>query len=145
MNVGIDYINEHAAETFCHYIAESRREELAENLASTKFFSVLMDGSTDKGNIDDELFLVPWCDVDGTRMSYFAVARPDTVTASGLFECLQTSLQRIGISAINAEECKKLVGIGTDGASANIASAGLKGLVEKEVPWVFWMWCRPIG
>ena len=26
-----------------------------------------------------------------------------------------------------------LVGIGTDGASANIAAAGLKGLVEKEV------------
>ena len=51
------------------------------------------------------------------------------------------SKPRIGISAINAEECKKLVGIGTDGASANIASAGLKGLVEKEVPWVFWMWC----
>ena len=74
-------------------------------------------------------------------MSYFTVARPDTVTASGLFESLQTSLQRIGISAINAEENKKLVGIGTDGASANIAYSGLKGLVEKEVPSVFWMWC----
>ena len=67
---------------------------MAENLASAKFFSVLMDGSTDKSNIDDELFLVLWCDVDGidekvhTRMR--AVARPDTVTASGLFECLQT-------------------------------------------------------
>ncbi len=84
VNVGIDYINEHAAKTFCHYIAESRREESVKNLASAKFFSVLMDGSTDKGNIDDELFLVRWCDVDGpdqkvyTRMSYFAVARPDS-------------------------------------------------------------------
>ena len=34
-----------------------------------------------------------------------------------------------------------LVGIGTDGASVNIASAGLKGLVEEELPWIFWMWC----
>lgn len=34
-----------------------------------------------------------------------------------------------------------LVGIGTDGASANIAAAGLKGLVEKEAPWVHWSWC----
>jgi hypothetical protein len=34
-----------------------------------------------------------------------------------------------------------LVGIGTDGASANIAAAGLKGLVEKEIPWVYWSWC----
>lgn len=40
-----------------------------------------MDGSTDKGNIDDELFLVLWYDIDGademvhTRMRFFAVAR----------------------------------------------------------------------
>ena len=42
---------------------------------------------------------------------------------------------------MNAEQCKILVGIGTDGASANIAAAGLKGLVEKEVPWLYWSWC----
>ena len=37
--------------------------------------------------------------------------------------------------------CYRIVGIGTDGAPANIAAAGLKGLVEEKVPWVFWMWC----
>jgi len=31
--------------------------------------------------------------------------------------------------------------VGTDGAAVNIARAGLKGLVEKELPWVFWSWC----
>ena len=36
---------------------------------------------------------------------------------------------------------KKLVGIGTDGASSNMAPGGLKRLVEKELPWIFWMWC----
>ena len=50
-------------------------------------------------------------------------------------------MQRLGISTINREECGKIVGIGTDGASVNIAGAGLKGLVEKEIPWVVWMWC----
>ena len=29
------------------------------------------------------------------------------------------------------EQCKKLVGIGTDGASANIAAAGLKVLLRR--------------
>ena len=33
---------------------------------------------------------------------------------------------------------KFLLLVGTDGASANIAVAGMKGLVEKELPWVFW-------
>ena len=34
-----------------------------------------------------------------------------------------------------------VIGIGTDGASANIAACGLKGLVEKEIPWIHWCWC----
>ena len=106
-----------------------------------------MDSTTDKGNINDEMLLALWCDVDGTdekvhtRMVYFTVARLTGATASGLFECLQTSIQRMGISAINAEERKQLIGFGTDGANVNIASTGLKCLVEKELPSIFWMWC----
>ena len=102
-----------------------------------------MDGSTDTGNIDNELFLVLWCDVDGrdervhTRMSLFTFSRPQAVTGKGLFDCMQGALGRLGIAAINPEACKFLVGIGTDGASANIAAAGMKGLVEKELPWGF--------
>ena len=55
VDVGATYTNENAIKTFCHFIAESQREELAESLSNAKFFSLLMDGSTDKGNIDDEL------------------------------------------------------------------------------------------
>lgn len=147
VNVGTAYLNQNAGKTFCHFIAESRRENLVESLSRANFFSLLMDGSVDSANIDDELFLVLWCDTSSsdekvhTKMSFFAVARPDSVTAQGLFQCLQRCLSRIGITAVNAEQCKMLVGIGTDGASANIAAAGLKGLVEKEVPWVYWSWC----
>ena len=71
----------------------------------------------------------------------FSVLRPDKANATGLFDCLQKSLQRFGVPVINAENCEWLIGIGTDGASANVAAAGLKGLVEKEISWIFWMWC----
>ena len=56
-----------------------------------------MDGSTDISNIDEEMFLVLWCDVDGndekvhSRMQFFSILRPDRVNAAGLFECLQNS------------------------------------------------------
>jgi hypothetical protein len=106
-----------------------------------------MDGSTDAGNIDDEIFLILWCDVDGcdekikSKMSFLAVRRPREVTGQGLVDCMQDALENLGISGINPDQCKNLVGMGTDGASANIAAAGMKGLVEKELPWVFWMWC----
>ena len=71
-------------------------------------------------------------------MSYFAVDRPKNVDAQGLFDYLESSLGRLGIQAVDAEHCKMLIGIGTDGMSAN---GGLKGLVEKQVPWLHWSWC----
>ena len=37
--------------------------------------------------------------------------------------------------------CSKLIGVGMDGASANVASKGLKGLMERKLPWLYWMWC----
>ena len=147
VNIGSSYTNEVAGKTFCHYIAKSRREDLLKCLSQAKYFSLLMDGSTDAGNIDDEIFLILWCDADGsnekvtTRMNFFAVDRPQEVTGQGLFDCMRSALGRLGITGINPDACKHLVGIGTDGASANIAAAGMKGLVEKELPWVFWMWC----
>ena len=90
-----------------------------------------------------------WFDKDGqangerlvTKTSYLKIATPSTGNAKGIFDALQTALQRLGISAISREEYGKIVGIGTDGAAANIADAGLKGLAVKEIPWVIWMWC----
>ena len=144
VNIGTSYVNENAGKTFCKFIAETRMAELCKTVTNAKFFLILMDGTTDVGKIDDELFLVQWCDVDGTdekiysRMEYFTVSRPKSGNAKGLFECLQSALQEFGVAALNVENCKMLVGIGTDGASA---AAGLKGLVEGELQWVFWMWC----
>ena len=61
--------------------------------------------------------------------------------AEGLFQVLRDSLESLGINVDSREQCAKLVGVGTDGASANVAAAGLKGYVEGIAPWVFWMWC----
>ena len=147
VDLGSAYMNEIAGKTFCHYIAETKRSELKSLISTVKFFSVLMDGSTDKGNIDDEIFLMVWCDINGSdekvhsRMSFLSVARPQTATSIGLFNCLQEVLSSFGILSITASECTSLVGVGTDGASANIAAGGLKGLIQKELPWVHWMRC----
>ena len=54
---------------------------------------------------------------------------------------VQQSLKHLGIQSIDIDNYKKLVGLGTDGASANIANAGLKGIMEKKIIWVYWMWC----
>ncbi len=106
-----------------------------------------MDGSTDQSNTDNELLLVLWCDPNGadekihTRMSVLSVHKPQHVTAQGLLQSLQYGLQCLGIQSVTKDACSKLVGIATDGAPVNVASNGLKGLVERELDWIFWMWC----
>ena len=149
VNIGKNYTTETSARSFTHFVAQAQRMKLGITLQQAKFFSILLDGSTDSKNIENELLLVVWFDKDGqvnrervvTKTSYLKIARPSTDNAKSIFDVLQTALQRLGISAISREECGKIVGIGTDGAAANITGAGLKGLVEKEIPWVIWMWC----
>ena len=147
VQLGSSYLNMESGKTFTHYIAESKREELIRKIVKAKFFSILMDGSVDSANIDNELILAVWFDSEcedekvHTRMSLLKVDRPDSVSADGLFDSLLNGLQRLGIQSISEADCSKLVGIGTDGASANVAAKGLKGLVEKELNWIFWMWC----
>ena len=67
--------------------------------------------------------------------------QPDLVSGSGLFQVLEGALQILGIHAIDDTHCHKLVGIATDGASANVADGGLRGFVERKLTSIFWMWC----
>ena len=120
--IGSAYTNEIACKSFTHFIAESQRRQLFEKLTQAKFFSLLIDGSTDKGNVDDEVFMVVWCVSSSadkkmhTRTTYFHICRPKTMDANGLFLSLKSALLRLGISDVDAENCKRLVGIGSDGA-----------------------------
>ena len=147
VNLGSPYKMETEAMTFTHYIAESEKQKLLDTMQSVKFISLLMDGSTNVGYVNNELLLVVWFDKEGVReqvcthSSYLSIKRPSSVSAQGLFQVLADVLQSLGITAVSRSEATKLVGIGTDGAAAIIAGAGLKGLVEDELPWIFWMWC----
>ena len=116
VRVGITYRNDMAGKDFVHFIAETKCKHLLQNLAEAKFFSLLLDGSTDTGNIDNEVVLVVWfgstdtgninnevvlvvwCDLDSsdekvhTRMDFLTVSRPQSVTACGLFQVLEGNL-----------------------------------------------------
>ena len=147
VDIGVSYINERSGRTFVHYIAEAKRQDLSKKIVSVKFYSLLIDGSTDKGNVDNEAVLTVWCDPNGsdekihTRISYLSLIRPKLVTGVGLFEVLQQALRKLGIKEVDANHCKQLVGIGIDGALPKIANAGLKGIVESKLKWIVWMWC----
>ena len=71
-------------------IAESQRQSFLAGFPS----SFLMDGSTDAGNIEDELVLVQYCKKDEATeeirscMRYISLEVPQKANADGLIACL---------------------------------------------------------
>ena len=143
VDLGAGYKNNQACAIFVDYIARAQREGLAAVLAKTRFFSIQADSSTDSGNIEDELFLVVYFDPytsDGNvhiRNRFLTVRRPAHSNAEGLFDCFVSALTYVGIDDWE----HKLVGFGCDGANVNLGARGLKGYLEKSVPWVLVFWC----
>lgn len=157
VDLGVAYKNRDSALNFVHYIAESQRRQFHVSLASCDchFYSVLMDGSTDKGRVENELFVILFCKRDNTVQEvrtcarYFCVLEPTRADADGLIESLSGALKSMGIenllereSVLGVHELPVLVGCGTDGASVNVSGQnGMRGKVQAALPWLYWAWC----
>ena len=83
-----------SAKLFTHYIAKSQCQQLLQTLSETMFYSFLMDGSTDAGNVEQELVILLLCKKDDKAEEiksftrFFLVAAPEKADASGLVKCL---------------------------------------------------------
>jgi len=82
VDLGSTYKNRDSAHTFVHHIAENQRQHFHASLTSCNFYSVLMDASTDKGHVENELFVILHCKSDDslleftTHARYFCVLEP---------------------------------------------------------------------
>ena len=156
VDLGQAYKTCESAHKFVHYIAESQRQAMHSGCLSVKhFFSCLMDGSTDKGRVENELFVILYCHKDSntekvkTTVKFLSVVEPMKADADGLISCLNDALKPMGIDDIlDSEGCLAvkghpvLVGIGSDGATVNIsAQNGVRGQIQNALPWLFWAWC----
>ena len=129
------------------FIAHGQQEQLTTALSRSNFFSLQADGSTDAGNIGEELFLVLHLDPyakDGKVHvfdSFIAVTvrHLSSGTGQGLFDCLLRAVEYMGLGATDWKA--KLIGFGCDGTNANMANGGLKGYLKGAVPWMIVSWC----
>ena len=155
VDLGFAYKTDVSAQTFTHYIAESQRQSFLENFSTLNFYSFLMDGFTDAGNVEDELVLVQYCTQDAAAQEmrscvrYLSLEVPTKSDADGLIKCVGNALQTLGVenildrsSVLGVQGKPILIGGGTDSASVNIAEHnGMKGKLQKELPWLYWTWC----
>lgn len=124
VDLGSGYKNEKTCATFMDYISLEQRRMLVDSLGRARFFSLQLDGSADSGNVEDEVFLVVFCDpysTDGkvhVRNNFLTVRCPGRSNAAGLFACLKAAMGFVGVS--NWES--KLIGVGCDGANVNMGT-----------------------
>ena len=158
VHLGHSYKTTDSAKVFTHFIAEAQRKLFLHGLARVKFVSFLMDGSTDAGNLEQEVIFVVYCEKDEvahqirSATRYLAIVSPQHSTAEGLVDCLQEALSRLcidihqdednDVDIIFSDGKPVLVGGGTDGASVNIGCHnGVKEKLQSMFPWLFWAWC----
>ena len=81
IDLGNTYRNDVVCKMFCHFIAQSKRQSLMNELTKANYFSLLLDGSTGCSycNIENVMFLAVYCDFDSSdekvhsRMTYLTV------------------------------------------------------------------------
>ena len=58
VDLGQSYATKDCAKSFTHYIAESQHNAFMGSLSTAHFYSFIMDGTTDAGNVEDELIVI---------------------------------------------------------------------------------------
>ena len=111
VDLGQTYKNRDSARNFVHYIAEGQRRELHSSLSSCCFYSILMDGSVDKGRVENELMVILYCKRDDTSLEvktcarFLCVLEPKKADSDGLLACLGTALKPLGVEDLFNREC----------------------------------------
>ena len=106
IDLGFEYSTPDSAKAFTSYIAQAQHEAFLKSLAIRKclFYSIMMDGSTDAGNVEGEMVvLLTSYKNDDTReitsvTSYWSVHSPNRADASGLIGSLKHALQPLGVT-----------------------------------------------
>lgn len=103
VDLGQGYKNRQACGVFVEYIAKEMRLSLAHTLENCNFFSVQGDGSTDCGNVEEELFLAHYFNpyTEDGKVSVcskvLSVRQPPSGDAAGLFESLQRAMDHVNV------------------------------------------------
>ena len=96
---GNTYITEHKCQEFTCIIGESMRNELLASLKTAKYFSVLMDGSTDTSMTEKELIYVMHVNSFGKPVCHFFCLKDVLdATALGVKHTLEQAFTEVGIS-----------------------------------------------
>ena len=123
LHIGENYRNDKTCQLFCSTAADVLKDEVKEDLKSTRYISVLSDGSTDKGIREQELVYVRYVDGQGHLKTRLAdIVQLKHGHAEGVRDGILEGLENVGVN--RNVLVNKLVGVNTDGAAVNLGHKG---------------------
>ena len=115
VTTGDTYINDKQCREFINYIADVERQKILQQLSQAKFLSLLSDGSTDVGVIENEAVYARICINGEVKIFFLNIIAVPRANAEGIFNAIMKSLNKFD------EELKhKIIGFTCDGASVNV-------------------------
>ena len=116
VDIGSSYCNDKQAAVFTHFIAEVSRDHIRKRFKESNFISIMCDGSTDSGIQEQEIVYVRLV-VEGTPETFLVgVMSVQRADAASITEAVFRSFKDY-LGLPEETWLKKLVGVGTDGAS----------------------------
>jgi hypothetical protein len=120
-------------------IAKQEMKKVAQLLKDCLCYSVQIDGSADKQQVDSKFITARYvpCDEVSVKTVFLGIASSDLGGAEGLLDSFTTCIENIGINT------DKLVGVTTDGENANTGkNAGLWKLLQDYIGRdILTIWC----
>ena len=134
VRLGSTYATEHKCRDFVVIIGETMREKALDSLKQSKYFSVLMDGSTDSSITEKELMYVQYLTSSGKAECMFLKMK-DILhsSAAGIKECLEETFGELGLEDYR----ERMVALCVDGAAVNLGiRRGVAALLREDMPWL---------
>ena len=127
-----------SVKTISLYLLTSIKSDMKTELKSLRFYSILSDGSTDSGNIEEELVYVTYLSKGTAKVSFLSIENTQNVDANRIKECIESAFKRFDIDDFQDH----LVGFNVDGAAVNVGlNGGVGTLLKEKSPWLHVIHC----
>jgi hypothetical protein len=137
VKLGTSYGTRKACTELTEIIGYYFKDNLKEVLNRAKYFSIFLDGATDKSVTEKEVFFIKYFAETEVVTSFLALKDVEDGTAKGLKDVFDKTLKDMGLDFKN-----NLVGLATDGARVNLGhKKGLATLIKTECPWLVIIHC----
>lgn len=145
--LGTNYFNREACVRFLKSISCDLITEDYKHFSDSRFASVLCDGSTDKGILEQEAVYVRYMKENEPVTRFIGITNPDTVDAAGIFNAINSVLTSNLIDEKQGETLdnnvyKKLINANFDGASVMSGDvSGVQARLKKKQPGLLYTHC----